>query len=151
MCLFVAIINLYRGHNDCEAKIVSERSHEQKHEVLIIEDERSVADALKMILEDNGYRVSLAATGRDGIEEALRGQFCLTITDVGLSDMSGLDVIKTICGQKLRMHFIVITSNDSQDLIAEARSCGAAGVLIKPFPPSEILKLIQTTLSNPSR
>jgi len=141
----------YRGHNDCEAKIVSERSHEQKHEVLIIEDERSVADALRLILEDNGYRVSLATTGRDGIEGALRGQFCLTITDVGLSDMSGLDVIKTICRHKLRMHFIVITSNDSQDVIAEARSCGAAGVLIKPFPPSEILQLIQTTLSNSSR
>ena len=126
---------------------MSECSHEQDREVLIIEDERSVADALKMILEDNGYRVSLAATGRDGIEEALRGQFCLTITDVGLSDMSGLDVIRTLCEQKLRMQFIIITSNDSQDVIAEARSCGAAGVLIKPFLPSEILQLIETTLA----
>jgi DNA-binding NarL/FixJ family response regulator len=49
------------------------------------------------------------------------------------------------------MHFIVITSNDSPDVIAEARNCGAAGVLIKPFLPSEIIRLIQTTLSNSSR
>ena len=130
---------------------MSERSHEQKPAVLIIEDERSVADALKMILKDNGYRVSVAVTGHDGIEEALRGQFCLTITDVGLPDMSGFDVIKTICGHQLQMHFIIITSNDSQDVMVEARSCSAAGVLIKPFLPSEILQLIETTLSNSRR
>ena len=122
---------------------MSERSDGQKGAVLIIEDERSVADALKIILEDNGYRVSVAVTGRDGIEEALRGQFCLTITDVGLSDMSGFDVIKAICPHK-PMHFIVITS---QDLMVEARNCGAAGFLLKPFLPSEILQLIETTLA----
>ena len=150
LCLFV--LRQHRdGHDDCGAKIVSERSHEQMPGVLINEDERSVADALKMILEDNGYRVSLAATGRKGIETALRGEFCLTITDIGLSDMSGFDVIKTICGHKLRMHFIIITSNDSENLMVEARSCGAAGVLIKPFLPSEILQLIETTLSNSPR
>jgi DNA-binding response OmpR family regulator len=126
---------------------VFERGQEQKCEVLIIEDEWSVADALKMILEDNGFRVSSAVTGQDGIQEALRGQFCLTITDVGLSDMSGFDVIKTICRHKAQMHFIVITSNDSENLLVQARNCGAAGVLIKPFPPAEILQLIKTTLA----
>ena len=130
---------------------MSERSPEQKGEVLIVEDERSVADALKLILEDNGYGVAVAATGRDGVEAAVRGQFCLTITDVGLSDMSGFDVIKAICRHKLQMPFIIITSNDTQDLLAEARSCGAAGVLIKPFLPSEILQLIGTTLEDSSR
>jgi DNA-binding NtrC family response regulator len=123
---------------------VSERSTEQKRAILIIEDERSVADALKMILEDNGYRVSIAITGREGIEEALRGQFCLTITDVGLSDMSGFDVIKAICRQNVQMHFIIITS---QNLMVEARNCGAAGFLLKPFLPSDILQLIETTLA----
>lgn len=125
-----------------------ERSQEQKGEVLIIEDERSVADALKMILEDNGYRVCTAVTGQDGIQEALRGKFCLTITDVGLSDMSGFDVIKAICGHKSQMHFIIITS---QNLMVEARSCGAAGFLLKPFLPSEILELIRTTLASSDR
>ena len=126
---------------------MSERSPEQKCEILIVEDEQSVADALTIILEDNGYRVSIATTGRQGIEQALRGQFCLTITDVGLSDMWGFDVIKAICRHNLQMPFIIITSNGSQNLMAEARSCGAAGVLLKPFPPSEILQLIETILA----
>ena len=119
-----------------------DRSQEQKREILVIEDEPSVAGALKMILEDNGYRVSTVATGREGIDEALRGQFCLTITDLRLTDMTGLDVIKTICRHKPHSHFILITSSGSPEVIAEAKSCGAAGVLLKPIQPSEILQMI---------
>ena len=124
-----------------------ERAEGQKGAVLIIEDEPSVADALRIILEDSGYRVSIALTGRDGIEEARRGEFCLSITDVDLKDMTGFDVISAVCRHKPRMHFIIITSSGSEAVLAEARSCGAAGVLLKPFLPSEILQLIKTTLS----
>ena len=107
-----------------------------------------MADALRIILEDSGYRVSLALTGRDGIEQARRGEFCLTITDIGLKDMTGFDVINAVCRHKPGMRFIIITSWNSQDVIAQARGCGAAaGVLFKPFLPSEILHLIRTILS----
>ena len=119
----------------------------QKGAILIIEDEPSVADALRIILEDNGYRVSIALTGRDGIAEARRGEFCLSITDVDLKDMTGFDVINAVCRHKPGMHFIIITSSVSESVLAEARGCGAAGVLLKPFLPSEILHLIKTTLS----
>ena len=123
-----------------------ERSEGQKGAVLIIEDEPSVADALRIILEDSGYRVSVAVTGCDGIEEALGGDFCLVITDVGLKDMTGFDVIHSVCRQRAGTQFIIITSFGSQEVLAEARNCGAAGVLLKPFLPSEILQLIKTTL-----
>jgi DNA-binding NtrC family response regulator len=130
---------------------VSECAEEQKRGVLVIEDEPSVADALTMILEDEGYRVAIALTGQDGIEEACLDQFCLTITDLLLTDMTGFDVINAICRHKPEMHFIIITSSGSQEVIEEARRCGAAGVLLKPFSPSEILQLIRTTLANPRR
>lgn len=123
----------------------SNHSHAQ-HEILIIEDEPSVADALKIILEDGGYRVSIASTGQDGIEQARRGQFSLTITDVGLTDMTGFDVITAICQYKPRTHFIIITSSNSEELITAARNFGTAGVLLKPFLPSEILNLIRVAL-----
>lgn len=124
-----------------------DRKEGQKGAVLVVEDEPSVADALRIILEDSGYRVCVAITGRDGIEESLHGNFCLVITDVGLSDMTGFDVISAVCKHKPRMHFIIITSSGSDAVLGEARSCGAAGVLLKPFLPSEILQLIKTTLS----
>ena len=119
----------------------------QKGTVLIVEDERSVADALRIILEDSGYRVSVALTGRDAIDSALRDEFCLMITDIDLGDMTGFEVIHAVCKHKPQTPFIVITSNGSPEVIAEARTCGAAGFLLKPFLPSEILQLIRTTLS----
>jgi len=139
--------NIRGGHTDCQWPLVCRE--EQKCGVLIIENEPSVADALRIILEDGGYRVSIALTGRDGIEQARQGEFCLSITDGDLGDMTGFDVINAICGHKPELHFIVITSSRSQDVIAEARNCKAAGVLLKPFLPSEILQLIRTTLSDP--
>jgi DNA-binding response OmpR family regulator len=125
----------------------SNYSHAQ-HEILIIEDEPSVADALQIILEDGGYRVSIASTGQDGIEQARRGQFSLMITDVGLTDMTGFDVISAIGQHKPGTPFIIITSSNSEEVITAARSLGTAGVLLKPFPPSEILHLIRITLSD---
>ena len=124
-----------------------EQTDGQKGTVLIVEDERSVADALRIILEDSGYRVSVALTGRDAIESALRDEFCLMITDINLGDMTGFEVIRAVCRHKPQTPFIVITSNASPEIIAEARTCGAAAVLLKPFPPSEILHLLRTTLS----
>lgn len=141
--------HLNKASKNNRRKSVSEYREKQKGEVLIIDDEPSVADALKMILEDSGYRVSTALTGRDGIEKARRGQFCLTITDLNLTDMTGFDVISAICRDKPQSLFIIITSSGSQDVMAEVRSCGAAaGFLLKPFLPSEILQLITVTLAN---
>ena len=119
---------------------------QERSKVLIIEDEPSVADALRLILDDGGYRVSIAFTGRAGINAARHGHFSLIITDVALKDMTGFDVIKTVCEHKPGMHFIVITSSNSDDVIAQAQNCGAAGFLSKPFFPSDILQLISATL-----
>jgi DNA-binding NtrC family response regulator len=128
---------------------VCDLREERKGDVLIIENEPSVADALKIILEDSGYHVSIALNGRAGIDSARRGEFCLTITDLSLTDMTGFDVINAISRNKPQTRFIVITSLDSPDLVDQARSCGAAAVLVKPFLPSDILQLIGTTLGDP--
>lgn len=126
---------------------MSEREEKQNCGTLVIDDEPSVAGALKMILEDSGYRVSVALTGRDGIEQSRRGRFCLTITDLRLPDMTGFDVIDAVCRDDPRGRFILITSHGSEEVSAEARGCGAADVLLKPFPPSEILQLVKSTLA----
>lgn len=116
--------------------------------VLVIDDEPSVADALKIILEDNGYTVAVAGTGRDGLEQASRQRFDVTITDLRLPDMSGLEVLRGICKQNPESLVILITAHGTSEVIAEARSCGAFDVLPKPFLPSEILNLVKTALKN---
>ena len=114
--------------------------------VLIIDDEPSVADALRGILEDEGFTVVVAANGRDGIDEARRAPFGVTVTDLRLPDMDGLEVLGAFRESGLGGAAILITSYGTPDILARARELGVLGVVGKPFPPSEILQLIAAAL-----
>jgi DNA-binding response OmpR family regulator len=115
-------------------------------QILVIDDEPSVADALKLILEDQGFVVVVASTGRDGIEHARRARFALTITDLRLPDMDGLDVIAAFREEGTGGGVILITSHCTPEICARASELGAAGVVAKPFLPSEIIRLVTAAL-----
>jgi two-component system, NtrC family, response regulator AtoC len=115
--------------------------------VLIIDDEPSVADALKTILEDHGYEAALAPTGSDGLEQSASQRFHLTITDYQLPDMSGLDVLAAMRGRAVACPVIIITAYPSPELRAAAAERGALDVLPKPFLPSDILALVARALA----
>src|SRR5215213_8470535 len=111
----------------------------EKMHVLIIEDDQGVADALKLIMEDDGFEAVVAINAEQGIEQARQRRFDLTISDVQLPDMSGLDVLATLRKKDTEHPFIIITSYLTPEVVAEAMARGAFQVLSKPFLPSEIL------------
>lgn len=119
----------------------------EKARILVVDDEPSVADALRLILEDQGYSVVVATTGREGIEQARASSFNLVITDLRLPDMTGLDVLKILCEQDPRCPAILISAHATPEVCAQALAGGAVGVLPKPFAPSEILRLITKALA----
>ncbi len=119
----------------------------RKVKTLVIEDEPSVADALRIILEDKGYDVRVARNGREGLQLASKQQFDVTITDLRLPDISGITVLKAICEQNPNCLMIMITAHGSSEVTAEAKRCGAIEVLPKPFIASDILKLISAALT----
>jgi DNA-binding response OmpR family regulator len=114
--------------------------------VLVIDDEPSVADALKVILEDQGFAVAIAASGREGIEQAHRVAFCVIITDLRLPDMDGIEVIVAFREGGVGSALILTTSHGTPEIFARALDLGAVGVIAKPFQPSEILQLIAAAL-----
>jgi DNA-binding NtrC family response regulator len=118
-------------------------------EILVVEDEQSVAGALRMILEDSGYLVHIAATGREGIALAREHPFDVTISDYRLPDINGVDVLKAVSQINPRSSTVLITAHSTPELVAEARACGIYTMLTKPFPPSEILTLV-TSLVGPA-
>jgi DNA-binding NtrC family response regulator len=118
----------------------------ERDRVLIIDDEPSVADALRVILEDEGFLVAVAANGRDGIAEARRASFGVTVTDLRLPDMDGLEVMGAFREDGLGGAFILTTSYGTPEIFARAEELGAVGVIAKPFLPSEILQLIASAL-----
>jgi len=111
--------------------------------ILIIEDEPSVADALRLILEDEGHRVLTAGTGRGGLELARAERPRLVITDLLLPDASGLELLAALGGEQPHLPVILITSHGTPEIFAQARQAGAVAVLPKPFAPADLLSLIK--------
>lgn len=119
----------------------------EKKQVLIIEDDSNVADALKLIMEDSGYEVVVALNARQGLEQAGLRRFDLTITDVQLPDTSGLDVLSVLRGKDPTIPVIIITSHSTTEVVSEAMARGACQVLPKPFLPAEILDLARRAVA----
>ena len=117
--------------------------------ILIVEDELSVAGALKIILEDDGYLVCVALTGRAGIEMAHAHRFDVTISDYRLPDIMGTDVLLAVSKINPQSSTVLITAYSTPELVAEARACGIKSVLTKPFQPSEILSLLTCLVKPP--
>lgn len=120
---------------------------EEKVSILVIDDEPVVGDALKLVLESNGYDVVLVEKGLEGIKHANSRRFGVGIIDLFLSDMSGLQAIKTIREQQPEILIIMITGKGTPQAYSEARRLGAVGILAKPFQPADILQLITRALT----
>ena len=112
--------------------------------ILVVDDEPSVGDALKLVLESNGYEVVLVTKGLDGIDCARRQQFEFGVVDLFLTDISGFQVITDLRSLQPQIPIVLITAQGSPQVFAEAKKLGAIGALAKPFPPAELLKLIDT-------
>ena len=123
-----------------------DKTSPQRFSILIIDDDPVVGDALKVVLESNGYEVVWVDNGRAGIIEANRRLFALGIIDLFLSDISGLEAIKSIKGQRPEFPIILITANGTPKDFSAARRLGVLGILEKPFRPDEILELIAGAL-----
>lgn len=123
---------------------MSDSLTKNKIRVLIVDDEPSVGDALKLVLESNGYEVELVTNGLDGIDRARQQRFEFSVVDLFLTDISGFQVITDIRNLQPHMPIVLITAHGSPQVFAEAKKLGAIGALAKPFPPAELLKLIDT-------
>ena len=118
--------------------------------ILVVDDEPSVGDALRLVLEARGYQVVLVTNGLDAIEQARRRAFTFSVVDLYLDDISGLEVIKDIRKLQPQAPILLISAHGSPEVFDEAKKLGAIGALSKPFHPSQILNLIDSQLHGPS-
>ncbi|HXQ70711.1 MAG TPA: response regulator [Pyrinomonadaceae bacterium] len=117
--------------------------------ILIVDDEPSVGDALKLVLESKGYEVVLVTNGRDGLDQARKRRFGFGVVDLFLTDTSGFEVITDLLNVQPQLQILLITAHGTQQVCDQAKKLGAIGALAKPFHPTEILKLIDTHLHGP--
>jgi DNA-binding NtrC family response regulator len=114
--------------------------------ILVVDDDPVVGDALKLVLESDGYEVVLVEKGRDGIIQTGKVRFGIGIVDLFLSDTSGLQVIKSIRELDPEIMLILITGEGTPQAFSEARRLGVVGILTKPFRPADILQMVSRSL-----
>ncbi|HKO96287.1 MAG TPA: response regulator [Pyrinomonadaceae bacterium] len=119
---------------------------DQKANILVVDDDPAVGDALKLVLEAEGYSVVLVDRGRDGIIQTGSARFDIGIVDLFLSDVSGLQVIKEIRELDPEVMLILITGQGTPQAFSEAHRLGVVGILNKPFRPDDIRRLVSLSL-----
>jgi two-component system KDP operon response regulator KdpE len=109
-----------------------------KPAALVIDDELQIRRLLRVCLEANGYRVSEAATGKDGIAEAAQHPPDVVILDLGLPDMEGVAVLKRL-REWSRVPVVVLSVRDREEDKILALDNGADDYVTKPFSSGELL------------
>jgi len=114
--------------------------------ILVIDDEPSVTDALRLVLTELGHHVDVAKTGGEA-KELLKGSpYDLVFTDLRLPDASGIDLLTLIKGDTPETEVIVMTAHGSLDITIEAIKRGAFYYIEKPFTPHQVTTLIERAL-----
>jgi DNA-binding response OmpR family regulator len=107
--------------------------------ILIVEDERKLADAIAAGLMGNGYEVSLAYTGEAGLKQLYEQVVDLILLDVMLPRVGGLEVLREIRRNGFKLPVLVLTSKGSVDDRVRGLDSGADDYLVKPFAFPELL------------
>lgn len=114
--------------------------------ILIIEDEKKVAKALREGLEAEHYEVSVAANGEEGFFLASQGSFDLVLLDLMLPRRNGIDVLATLRKRSIQTPVFVLTAKDAVEDRVLGLDRGADDYLIKPFAFPELLARIRALL-----
>lgn len=112
-------------------------------QVLIVEDEVRLADALREIMLEAKYMADVVYDGADGLSYALSGEYDIIVLDVMLPKKNGFEIVHSLRSRKIATPVIMLTARDeTQDKITGLDS-GADDYMTKPFVPEELLARIR--------
>ena len=107
--------------------------------IVVIDDEAGVRRTVSMILEDEGYAVSTASNGRDGLSQALESAADIVLCDVKMPEMDGLQFLDEYRKEGGDGLVVTMTAYGSVDIALEAMKRGAYDYIAKPFSADSIL------------
>ena len=118
-----------------------------KHRILIIDDDKSLRRVLEYNLQEEGYEVRAAESGEEGIYWFEQEKPDLVITDMKMSGMDGLMVLKSIKERSPETLVIIITAFGTVDIAVQAMKSGAYDYITKPFNRDELRLTVKKALA----
>jgi len=116
------------------------------HKVLIIDDEKDILDSLSSILEDEGFQVSRATDGKEGLSLFEREKPEIVLLDIWMPELDGIQVLKQIMKKEGKAIVIVISGHGTISTAVEAVKMGAYDFLEKPLSIEKVLEVISRGL-----
>jgi DNA-binding response OmpR family regulator len=111
--------------------------------ILIVEDERRLADVLAHIIKQENYNADAVYTGGDGLYYALSGQYDAVILDVMLPEMNGFEIVRRMRDAKIKTPVIMLTAKGEVADRVHGLDSGADDYMQKPFAAEELLARIR--------
>ena len=118
--------------------------------ILIIEDEKTIAELEKDYLELSGFEVDVANDGKEGLEKALNGENDLIILDLMLPEVDGFEICRQVRAEKNTPIIMVSAKKDDIDKI-RGLGLGADDYMTKPFSPSELVARVKAHMARYER
>ena len=117
----------------------------EKKTILVVDDDKTILESLRIILQSEGYRVDTAETGREAIEKIRNQSYHLALLNIWLPDMKGTELLTTLQESFPEMVKIMLTGLPS-DRAKEFLNLGADTYIVKPVDPDELLKVVKEKL-----
>lgn len=117
--------------------------------VLVVDDEKSIREALQDLLMKEGLKVEVAKDGREALEALDSRKFSLLITDIKMPGVGGMELYRTVAEkhEHLKDRTIILTGDVFSQDIKEFISESGCPHILKPFEPKELMKIIRQVLS----
>src|SRR3954447_23478188 len=118
--------------------------------VLVVEDERSIADLLRLYLTREGFRVEVETDGPQALAAIRNRRPVAVVLDVGLPTMDGTDVLRRLRADDDWTPVLVVTARDDEIDRLLGLELGADDYITKPFSPREVVARVRTVLRRSS-
>lgn len=119
--------------------------------VLLVDDEKDMVNALSAILKQHNYAVDSAYNGEDGLEFALSGIYDVIILDVMMPKLDGFEVLKRLRAKKIAAPVLMLTAKSDVSDKIDALNGGADDYITKPFDTQELLARVKALLRRGSK
>ena len=115
-----------------------------KPSVLVVDDESSIVESLRILLKTEGFTPHAAVGGRAGLEQLGAVRPDIVISDVRMPGVDGLEAARRIVAAEPPTRVVVLTTFDEDEYVAAALRAGVSGFLLEVAPPEDLVTAVRT-------